>query len=90
MAKPTLNSGLNLELSGQLSENLEVVAALTDEATPIQPEGNTQTLDEVDKVFVRFKSPYVQGTVGDFNLTYDQSQFGKLSRKLQGITLLGA
>ncbi|MEJ2543696.1 MAG: hypothetical protein P8Y99_06480 [Calditrichaceae bacterium] len=85
----TLNSGLNLELSGQLTENLEVVAALTDEATPIQPEGNTQTLDEVDKVFVRFKSPYVEGTVGDFNLSYENSEFGRLSRKLQGITLRG-
>ena len=86
----TLNSGLNLELSGRLTENLEVVAALTDEATPIQPEGNTQTLDEIDKVFVSFKSPYVQGTVGDFNLQYGQTEFGKLSRKLQGITLLSA
>jgi len=85
----TLNSGLNLELSGQLTDNLEVVAALTDEATPIQPEGNTQTLEEVDKVFVRFKSPYVEGTVGDFNLHYQDSEFGRLSRKLQGITLLG-
>jgi len=85
----TLNSGLNLELSGQLTENLEIVAALTDEATPIQPEGNTQTLEEVDKVFVRFKSPYVQGTVGDFNLKFEETQFGKLSRKLQGITVLG-
>jgi len=85
----TLNSGLNLQLSGQLTENLEVVAALTDEATPIQPEGNTQTLNEVDKVFVRFKSPYVEGTVGDFNLSYENSEFGRLSRKLQGLTLLG-
>ncbi len=85
----TLNSGLNLELSGKLTENLEVVAALTDEATPIQPEGNTQTLQEVDKVFVRFKSPYVQGTVGDFNLEYKGTAYANLNRKLQGLTLLG-
>lgn len=85
----TLNSGLNLQLSGQLSENVEIVAALTDESTPIQPEGNTQTLDEVDRVFIRFKSPYVEGTVGDLNLEYKDTQFGNLSRKLQGITLLG-
>lgn len=85
----TLNSGLNLELSGKLTDNVEIAAALTDEATPIQPEGNTQTLEEVDKVFVQFRSPYVQGTVGDFNLKYDQSQFANLTRKLQGITLLG-
>jgi hypothetical protein len=47
----SLNSGLNVELSGKLTEDVEIVAALTDEATPIQPEGNTQTLNEIDKVF---------------------------------------
>jgi len=85
----TLNSGLNVELSGKLTENVDIIAALTDEATPIQPEGNTQTLQEVDKVFVQFKTPYVDGTVGDFNLTSEQTQFGKFSRKLQGITAEG-
>ena len=85
----TLNSGLNVALSGKLTDNVEIVAALTDEATPIQPEGNTQTLQEVDKVFVQFKTPYVNGTVGDFNLMYRNTQFSNLSRKLQGLTLLG-
>lgn len=85
----TLNSGLNLQLSGQLTDDVEIVAALTDESTPIQPEGNTQSLREVDKVFINFKSPWVQGTLGDFNLQYQNSHFANISRKLQGITLLG-
>jgi hypothetical protein len=85
----TLNSGLNLQLSGYLTDDIEVVAALTDESTPIQPEGNTQTLREIDKVFIQFKSPWVQGTLGDFNLQYTGSRFADLSRKLQGITLSG-
>jgi hypothetical protein len=85
----SLNSGLNLQLSGNLTDEIEIVAALTDEATPIQPEGNTQSLQEVDKVFIEFKSPWVTGTVGDFNLQYQNSKFASLSRKLQGITLLG-
>jgi len=42
----TLNSGLRLQLSGRLSDDIEVVAALTDENTPIQPEGNTERLEE--------------------------------------------
>ena len=85
----TLNSGLNLQLSGQLTENLEIVAALTDESTPIQPEGNTQTLREIDKVFIKFNSPRVSGVLGDFNLRYTGAQFGSYSRKLQGVSLTG-
>ena len=86
----TLNSGLNLSMSGKLTDNLEIIAALTDEATPIQPEGNTQTLQEVDKVFVSFKSPYIWGTVGDFNLEKKGTRFADVNRKLQGLTLQGA
>ena len=83
----TLNSGLNVQLSGKLSDDIEIIAALTDAATPIQPEGNTQTLSEIDKVFVQFKSPFVQGTVGDFNMDYKGSTFANVQRKLQGLTL---
>ncbi len=85
----TLNSGLNLQLSGYITPTVQVVAALTDESTPIQPEGNTQTLQEVDKVFVKINSPYLGGTLGDFNLTYRNSFFGNINRKLQGITAAG-
>ena len=83
----SLNSGLNLQLSGSITPQVGLVAALTDESTPIQPEGNTQTLREVDKVFVKITSPYIGGTLGDFNLEYLQSRYGNMKRKLQGITI---
>lgn len=83
----TLNSGLNLQLSGKITPEVELVAALTDQSTPIQPEGTTQSLQEVDKVFVKITSPYLGGTLGDYNLIYGQSLFGNLQRKLQGITV---
>jgi len=85
----TLNSGLNLQLSGNLTDDLEIVAALTDASTPIQPEGNTQTLREIDQVFIKFNSPWVNGVLGDFNLKYSGTQYGSFSRKLQGISLTG-
>lgn len=80
----SLNSGLRLQLAGKLTNDIEVVAALTDENTPIQPEGTSQTLQEFDKVFVELKSADAVATLGDFNLTLTGSEFANLDRKLQG------
>lgn len=80
----TLNSGLRLQLSGKIASDIEVAASLTDENTPIQPEGTTQTLQEFDKVFVEIKSTHMGATLGDFNLSLDGSEFARMNRKLQG------
>ena len=80
----TLNSGFRLQFAGKLSSDVEILAALTDENTPIQPEGNTQTLQELDKVFVDVKGNGYEATLGDFYLDLLGSDFGSLSRKLQG------
>ena len=81
----TLNSGLRLQLSGNLTEDIEVVAALTDQNTPIQPEGNTERLEEIDKVFIQIKHPHATGVFGDYNLNNRNGEFGVINRKLQGL-----
>lgn len=80
----SLNSGLRLQLAGKIASDIEVVAALTDENTPIQPEGTTQTLQEFDKVFVELRSTDVTATLGDFDLELGGTEFARLNRKLQG------
>jgi hypothetical protein len=81
----TLNSGLRLQLAGRLSEEIEIVAALTDENTPIQPTGSTAQLEELDKVFIQIKHPNAVGTFGDYQIQKKQGEFGFIDRKLQGI-----
>ena len=83
----SLSSGFRMQLAGKLAQDVDVTAALTDENSPIQPEGTTQTLREVDKVYVEIKHPQYSATLGDFNLQIDQNEggeFGRLNRKLQG------
>jgi hypothetical protein len=83
----SLSSGFRMQLAGKLTKDVDVTAALTDENSPIQPEGTTQTLREVDKVYVEIKHPQYAAILGDFNLQIDQSQggeFGRINRKLQG------
>ncbi|MCZ6701506.1 MAG: hypothetical protein O6940_00530 [Ignavibacteria bacterium] len=81
----SLQSGLRLQISGYLSDDIEIVAALTDENTPIQPEGNTERLEELDKVFIQIKHPDAVGTFGDYRLGKRVGEFGVINRKLQGL-----
>lgn len=80
----TLNSGFRMNLSGKLTSDVDVDAALTDESTPIQPEGNTRTLNEFDKVYVTIRSAHLGTTLGDFEYTRSDGEFAHISRKLQG------
>jgi hypothetical protein len=91
-----VDSGLRLEISGRVANKVDVVAALTDQNTPIQPEGNTQTLQEIDKVFVQLKGERVQATLGDYELSlaeqragFTAGEFTRYSRKLQGAMAAG-
>lgn len=80
----TLQSGFRLQLNGKLSSDIDITAALTDENTPIQPEGNTQKLQEIDKVFIELKSSNITTTLGDIDVSFSGSNFFNFNKKLQG------
>ena len=48
----TMNGGLQLNLQGKLSEQMTINGVLSDQNTPIQPEGDTRSISEIDKVFI--------------------------------------
>lgn len=81
----SLQSGFRLQLNGKLSDDIDITAALTDENTPIQPEGNTQKLQELDKVFIELRSSNFTTTLGDIEVDFKSGDFFNFSRKLQGI-----
>ncbi len=79
-----VNSDFNLQLSGMLSEDVEVIAAMTDNNIPIQPEGNTQQIQEFDKIFIKLKKGQQQLTMGDFVIKRPASHFMNFTRKVKG------
>ncbi len=81
-----LNSQFNLQLSGEVAKDLDITAALTDNNVPFQPDGNTQQIQEFDKIFIQlqYKKKH-RLTAGDFDLfNTPQSHFLKFSKKPQG------
>ncbi len=79
-----LESGLNFELSGQLTDDINIEAALTDRSIPIQPDGSTQNLREFDRVFIQMRSPTTRLQMGDVDVSFENSTFARLNRRLQG------
>lgn len=79
-----LNSSLNLQLGGLLPGGVEIEAAITDNNIPIQPEGNTQQLQEFDRVYIRLRKNRQQLQVGDFELLRNESYFLNIYKRLQG------
>jgi hypothetical protein len=83
---PIVNSSLNLQLSGKLANGIEVVAAITDDNIPIQADGNTQQLQEFDRVFIQLSNEKNKVIVGDFDARNPEGYFLKYVKKGQGIS----
>jgi hypothetical protein len=81
-----LNSRFNLQLAGDLGDGFEILAAITDENIPLQPQGNTQQLQEFDRIFIQLSKDNNKLIAGDYELRRPNSYFMNYYKRLQGAT----
>ncbi len=83
------NQEFRINVRGNVSENIEVLAMLSDQDLPIQPEGMTEDIQDINQKLIRIMHPNVTGTLGDFDATLGPSEFIFFPRALEGVKVEG-
>ena len=83
------NQEFRINIRGNVSENIEVLAMLSDQDLPIQPEGMTEDIQDINQKLIRIMHPNVTGTLGDFDASLGPSEFIFFPRALEGVKVEG-
>jgi hypothetical protein len=81
-----LNSALDLQISGKISDNVTLRASIQDSNIPLQEGGYSQKLDEFDQLFIELSSDKWNIRAGDLFLENRTSKFLNFNKKVQGLS----
>lgn len=81
-----LNSNLDLQISGKISDNVTLKASIQDSNIPLQEGGYSQKLDEFDQIFIELSSKNWNIRAGDLFLENRKTSFLNFNKKVQGLS----
>jgi hypothetical protein len=81
-----LNSNLDLQITGKISDKVSLRASLQDSNIPLQNGGYSQKLDQFDNIFMELFSDDWSVRAGDVFLENRKTQFLNFNKKVQGLS----
>jgi len=76
-----MNSSMNLQMEGYLTNTIQIAASISDQNIPIQPEGNSQQISEFDQVYITLFTEDHSATFGDFETANRNGSFLLYNKK---------
>jgi hypothetical protein len=86
----SLEQSLRMNISGRVTRDVSVAAYLSDQNTPLVPEGDTEELRALDEVLVEIEGPNVSATMGDYTLELDGGPLAAFRRDETGAMVTAA
>ncbi|MGQ9707955.1 MAG: hypothetical protein ACUVUR_03655 [bacterium] len=88
------NEGLGIDQATRIGfigrvDDIEIEAELSDQSSPIPPEGITLNLEELDRILINVRGSGWQGGFGDIELGANAGSFGAISRRAMGGVVTG-
>ena len=82
-----LNSELDLQISGELANNIKIKASIQDSNIPLQNDGYSQQIDEFDQIFIEISSENWKVRGGDVDISQENTFFGNFQKRIQGLAV---
>ncbi len=84
---PLLDSEMDLRITGRLSSQVSLKARINDTNIPLQENGYSQELKDIDRVYIEMAGPYWNLTAGDMMMRNDSTVFLNFTKKISGLSL---
>lgn len=85
----SINQPTRLNISGKVSEDVSVTAMLSDQNLPLQPEGTTEEIEDLDRILIKIEGKHLSATMGDYEASFGDTEFVLFPKMLEGAQAQG-